>query len=230
MRQLCRPTCFPPSTTTMMFPFNEHSHSQSHSRDLIIRINQLKKQRGHDWRGCRRGYSQSALAHRPQSSWNVPAALTVLELTAVVPPPPSKDVIQQSFNKAAKRYHPDAKHNAESQPCPIKFRQVCEARDYLLDHYYDGPYATSHLRRDLHRYHRRPSPARGARGTAASTAPTRKFAQGFPTQTLQVLTLRQNLAIRGTIGASILLLVAYDLLVMREGEGRGRQYRQDQHT
>lgn len=142
--------------------------------------------------------------------WTVPQALEALGLSHRTPPPPSKELIQEHFAMAAKKYHPDAKHSPSAQPCAIRFREACEAQTLLLQYYHEGPMAIRHFQQDLRRRqaHQRPRSTSQFRQDTAN----RRFAQGFPHQTLQVLTLKQNLAIRGTIGLCLILGMLSDFV------------------
>lgn len=51
----------------------------------------------------------------------------------------AKQDIHQAYRQAAKRHHPDAQWHANATPCPVKFRQVGQARETLLHYYYQNP-------------------------------------------------------------------------------------------
>ena len=99
--------------------------------------------------------------------------------------PLTKENIQYAFVRAAKKYHPDRRHN---QPCAVKFRECHQARRLLLDHYcYNG---TASAGSASINYNKKKQ---------AWYEPTDPRAHGFPYTTLRVLTLKQNLALRGIV-------------------------------
>ena len=124
---------------------------------------------------------------------------------------PTKDEIQKAFLESANLYHPDRKHHPDAKPCPAQFRQCVQARDLLLHHYSHSNHGyTSSL------YYGRSNADR----TSTNRTRSRPFAHGFPFRTLQVLTLQQKLAVRGTIMMLISLGASYDVWVRRENHQR----------
>ena len=115
-------------------------------------------------------------------------------------PPPSPDHIQQSFREAACIYHPDSRHRPNARPCSATIRRCHEARDELLEHYHGT---------------RSKSPIGGhsssnRRSTARRTTSARP--RGFPYRTLRVLTVKQNLALRGSVMLVLTLGTLYEEL------------------
>ena len=112
--------------------------------------------------------------------------------------PLTKLKIQEAFVCAAKEYHPDSRHK---QPCARKFRECHEARRLLVDHY------SSHTNVDF--------------SAASDNGPSQKpwykpsdpRDHGFPHTTLRVLTLKQNLALRGFVMATLALGAFCDKVV-----------------
>ena len=100
-------------------------------------------------------------------------------------PPPSSNHIQASFRQAARIYHPDSRHRPDARPCSVTFRRCHEARRVLLDHYHGGGIGIGG----------------GMYGSKASGSTHSKSARpkGFPYRTLRVLTVKQNLMLRGTV-------------------------------
>jgi hypothetical protein len=93
--------------------------------------------------------------------------------------------IQKAFVRVAKTHHPDWRHHNDAIPCPRRFQQAIEAKEILLSHHC-------------------------ARRSSGVHKPHSGFAQGFPTRKLRVLTLRQNLALRGVVLTTITFGVLYD--------------------
>lgn len=116
-------------------------------------------------------------------------------------PPPSRDLIQKSFLQAAKMHHPDTVHNPNARPCSVTFRRCLEARSVLLDHYHG---MAGGCGGDERRH-----PASHGRHNGANNT-RRRFGQGFPFRTLRVLSLKQNLALRGTVMVLLTIGTAYD--------------------
>ena len=113
-------------------------------------------------------------------------------------PPPSPDHIQQSFREAARIYHPDSRYRPNARPCSATFRRCHEARNVLLEHYHGT---------------RSKSPNSGhsnnnRRSTARRTTSARP--RGFPYRTLRVLTVKQNLALRGSVMLVLTLGTLYE--------------------
>jgi len=134
------------------------------------------------------------------------------------PPPPSRDLIQKSFLRAAKMHHPDTVHNPNARPCSVTFRRCLEARSVLLNHYHGMAGRCGAARRGNDDGH----PASSYRRHDRTNNSKRKFGQGFPFQTLRVLSLRQNLALRGTVMVLLTIGTAYDewgRYARRRGEG-----------
>lgn len=100
----------------------------------------------------------------------------------------NKAEIQAAFVRAAKAHHPDGRHHHDAIPCPRRFQQAREAKDVLLSYYCSGRNTRVHSRYQ-HHY---------------------GFAQGFPTRKLRVLTLRQNLTLRGVVMTTVTFGVLYD--------------------
>ena len=99
--------------------------------------------------------------------------------------PLTKARIQEAFVEAAKLYHPDSRHK---QPCAVKFRECHQPRRLSLDHYCSGGQS-------------RPTTSTTNNATANKPwyKPSDPRKHGFPYTTLRVLTLRQNLALRGMV-------------------------------
>ena len=104
-------------------------------------------------------------------------------------PKPSPDHIQQSFREAARIYHPDSRYRPNARPCSATFRRCHEARNVLLEHYHG------------HSNNNR-------RSTARPTTSARP--RGFPYRTLRVLTVKQNLALRGSVMLVLTLGTLYE--------------------
>jgi hypothetical protein len=123
--------------------------------------------------------------HSPLSLWQARRLLdlddTKLELTKVQ--------IQQAFIKAAKTHHPDRRFNHDATPCAERFQRALEAKELLLSYYCD-------------KKKRSPFPYRRRRHDG--------FAPGFPTRKLRVLTLKQNLILRGLVLTTITFGTLYD--------------------
>mmetsp|Transcript_49644 Transcript_49644/g.74922 ORF Transcript_49644/g.74922 Transcript_49644/m.74922 type:complete len:176 (+) Transcript_49644:120-647(+) len=120
---------------------------------------------------------------------------------------PTRGEIQDAFLRAAKKYHPDKRHpsnkNVASSTSPsssssaVTFRECLEAREILL-------------KQQKHGFHH--SIRRATTGTHynSSSSSSSFFASGFPTKTLRVLTLKQNLALRGMVMLSLTFLAVYE--------------------
>lgn len=100
----------------------------------------------------------------------------------------TKSEIQQAFIRAAKLHHPDRRHIHEAIPSAQRFQQALEAKEVLLSHYCSS------------RRNRGVNPRYGHSG----------FEQGFPTRKLRILTLRQNLMLRGFVLTAITFGTLYD--------------------
>ena len=145
-----------------------------------------------------------------------------------IPAEPSRDDIRRRYVEMARRYHPDMVHRAGSAPDPARFRACSEARDVLLllGRYRhgnggggggDGPTAAG----------------AAGRGTGTGTGQrtgrgawpgqrTGRFGEGFPHRTLRLLTVGQNLALRGLVLASLTAgVLGEDLLRCRGRTGGG---------
>ena len=123
-------------------------------------------------------------------------------------PPPSPTYIQQSFREAARIYHPDSRHRADARPCSTTFQRCHEARQVLLDHYHgnggrlssDGGY----------RY-------KDSNTTHSNSARPR----GFPYRTLRVLTVKQNLMLRGSVMLILTFGTLYEEFTKNKNETAG---------
>lgn len=100
----------------------------------------------------------------------------------------NKAVIQAAFVRAAKVHHPDGRFHHAAVPCPQRFQQALEAKELLISYYCGG------------------------RNTRVKSLYQRHsgFAQGFPHRRLRVLTLKQNLTLRGVVLTMITFGVLYD--------------------
>ena len=115
-------------------------------------------------------------------------------------PPPSPDYIQQSFREAARIYHPDSQHRPDARPCSTTFRRCHEARKVLMEHYHGtgngfGSFSSR---------------------TPNSSASTSTRPRGFPYRTLRVLTVKQNLMLRG----SVMLILTFGTLYEEFTKGK----------
>ena len=105
-------------------------------------------------------------------------------------PRPSREHIQNQFLVAAKMHHPDARHNSSSRPCAATFARCMEARAVLLKYYYGvGSREGATYRPGGQSYH----------NAKRNKARRSNVGRGFPYQTLRVLSLKQNLALRGAV-------------------------------
>jgi DnaJ domain len=126
-------------------------------------------------------------------------ARQLLQLEDTGTSPLRKSQIQKAYVNAAKKYHPDSRHG---EPCAVKFRECHEAKRLLMDHY-----GKNHSYNDLHRT-----------GTNRSKKrpwykPTDPRAHGFPHTTLRVLTLQQNLALRGMVMVGLIVGAICDKVI-----------------
>lgn len=96
--------------------------------------------------------------------------------------PTTKEEIQRAYHQQAQIFHPDSQHPLR---CPARFRECHDARQVLLDYY---------------------SRARKQRAMTTNG----RYAPGFPSRTLRVLTVRQNLTLRLIVMTVVTLGVLYD--------------------
>lgn len=97
----------------------------------------------------------------------------------------TKSQIQQAFVRAAKMHHPDRRHSHDATPCAERFQRALEAKEVLLAHHCGGRRTTGVYSRSQGGF-------------------------GFPTHRLRILTLRQNLLLRGIVLTTITFGVMYD--------------------
>mmetsp|Transcript_10387 Transcript_10387/g.30367 ORF Transcript_10387/g.30367 Transcript_10387/m.30367 type:complete len:157 (+) Transcript_10387:274-744(+) len=116
---------------------------------------------------------------------------------------PSKEEIERAFRMAAKKYHPDRKHD---RPDALRFRRCLESRDLLLDRFHGS--GRAHLARTRTRP-RPPSPRPRPHGPGMHGGDG-VFAKGFPFQTLHLLTTRSKVVVKGATGVLILGMGLYD--------------------
>lgn len=150
---------------------------------------------------------------RPNSSLTLSRAHRLLALDHALSrrtnaPSLTKLEIQQAFVRAAQLYHPDSRHNADAHPCATTFQECHEAREMLLAHY-TGSQSTRHK-----------SPRYQNHYSQSSSSSERNFAQGFPYRTMRVLTLKQNLALRGAVMMVISVGSLYENWQRREHRRR----------
>ena len=105
----------------------------------------------------------------------------------------SKQQIQNAFARAAQTYHPDSRHRPGARPCAIAFRKCNEARQLL----FANPYPVRPLVDSSSNRRRRRNT-----GWVGS--------HGFPTRKLRILTLKQNIMLRGFVMWSIAAGVLYE--------------------
>ena len=103
----------------------------------------------------------------------------------------TKSQIQQAFVRSAQKFHPDRRHNHDATPCAKRFQQSLEAKEVLLFHYCGSRRTTG-----VHPYYQQ------ANGYAKG--------YGFPTRNLRILSLKQNLILRGIILTTITFGTLYD--------------------
>ena len=115
-------------------------------------------------------------------------------------PPPSPDYIQQSFREAARIYHPDSQHRPDARPCSTTFRRCHEARKVLMEHYHGSGNGF----------------VSGSSRTPNTAASTSARPRGFPYRTLRVLTVKQNLMLRG----SVMLILTFGTLYEELTKGK----------
>jgi 6-pyruvoyl-tetrahydropterin synthase len=127
---------------------------------------------------------------------------------------PTKENIQKAFVRSALKYHPDSRHRRDAQPCAVKFRRCVHARDLLL-HHYVGPSRSRPVNPSSFYTNNNTNTNKQHAGAHRD-----HFAKGFPFQTLRLLTLKQKLAIRGTIVALVSALALYDKWVRVENQRR----------
>lgn len=132
--------------------------------------------------------SKVALITMPNSSpMSIRQARRLLDLNGSTRTCLSKEEISQAFLRAAKKHHPDRHHSPEAMPCAERFRQALDAKELLLRHYCGG-----------------------RRAAARNYTRRNGFAPGFPTRTMRVLTLKQNLMLRGIVLTAITIGTLYD--------------------
>lgn len=111
-------------------------------------------------------------------------------------PPPSPDYIQQSFREAARIYHPDSRHRPDARPCSTTFRRCHEARKVLMEHYHGTGKGFGS--------------GGFSRRTSNTASRTSIRPRGFPYRTLRLLTVKQNLMLRGSIMLMLTLGTLYE--------------------
>ena len=134
----------------------------------------------------------------PATSVSLRQALHLLNFQNYKGEPPSRRKIQQNFVAAAKRLHPDARHDLRAAPCAESFRQCHEARAVLLEHY--------------HGIHRKGGTRKWKPRAEQWSAAAAAAAQGFPYNTLRILSLKQSLALRGMVAGLLIIGLACDKL------------------
>lgn len=130
------------------------------------------------------------------TSVTLPQARVLLNILHDKPKPSH---IQQSFREAARIYHPDSRYRPNARPCSATFRRCHEARNVLLEHYH-GTRSPIGGHSNNNNNNRRP--------TARRTTSARP--RGFPYRTLRVLTVKQNLALRGSVMLVLTLGTLYE--------------------
>lgn len=127
------------------------------------------------------------LRHRPPSITSILEARRVLGFNHTYHML-TKYQIHSAYVRSVKRYHPDGRHRPGASPCVIAFRKCCEAREILL----------AAQRFDL---------------KSNSCGRKRRIGEGrggFPFRTLRVLSMKQNLALRGLVMVTLAFGTIYD--------------------
>uniref|UniRef100_A0A7S4HHW5 J domain-containing protein n=1 Tax=Odontella aurita TaxID=265563 RepID=A0A7S4HHW5_9STRA len=119
--------------------------------------------------------------------------------------------IQRAYLAAARRHHPDARNVSGSRPCAFTFRRCHEAREALLAQHC-GVRASVHYRGAKNAGFGRKGGRSGGNGGGWGFD---GIGRGFPHRTLRILTLRQNLALRGVVLTLVTVGTLYDYWTKR---------------